>query len=798
MESAFASQATRVIPWRRLSWRKQTPPCIAMLQTSHHPSQERLYSISPTYSGYDRLQVFELPSIEHVHIVFRPWPHTATAFSLNMPRVTRAKLRAQAAAADGGPQNIHEDTGAVYTTATHEYDPFSTKDCARAPLIEIHNENNTPQPRSEWMEQDGSAQKTKESKRDNSDIENDKNITPTSDEKSLPKAEGEVLEDDGRTKRSSAAEFAVEESRQDDPLSESFQLPIDVARSTTPSGATAMGPNKTLDRSPGKKSIAVEQSAGRLPRFDSDEHSKMTLANQNADHKGEDSFGRSIKTRRASGGVVPREPVSNGHDLFTKDISNRSPSPYVTCIVDSIPAIDDLEEAIAQVTEELPRAVAESLQSTAEKSTPRARMATVTLKHPSSGSQASDKKITKASSSAKKSPPTRTTLLSTKAVPRNAAPRGSSAQPLRRPSTLIDTKSRSSTRSATSAAIGNQAGRASLTFTPSKRKTRTSLSTSKPGFVPAKSTKPPTKSNFTLPGVKIMAELKARRQERLDKEAETKAARKTAELDARPVPKAMAAGLGKGRIGPVLPRETATSRARLSLAAAKKDADCKENAASAEKKFVAVSGMGSMRGTSGGRKAVPTSQPRLSVMKTRAGPPAAESAAAAAAAKRGNESTMPANSSTVRRNSTIYPASSKARQSTLRLIASSGERPGLEGSSGSSGPSSTKAAMATTAITNGTSRGKDIFSRGKIAEDLKKEREEAAKKARAAAAGRGRAASREWREKQKRKTMTTIPEKEKVNESKDGGVKAVEGVKDPPTDSGVADQGKNVLAEDKD
>ena len=75
-----------------------------------------------------------------------------------------------------------------------------------------------------------------------------------------------------------------------------------------------------------------------------------------------------------------------------------------------------------------------------------------------------------------------------------------------------------------------------------KTSNTTSLSTSKPGFVPAKSTKATTTSSFTLPGEAIAAKLKAQREERQKREEEAAAkeagkkvvARSTTAIKARP------------------------------------------------------------------------------------------------------------------------------------------------------------------------------------------------------------------------------------------------------------------------
>lgn len=287
-----------------------------------------------------------------------------------------------------------------------------------------------------------------------------------------------------------------------------------------------------------------------------------------------------------------------------------------------------------------------------------------------------------------------------------------------------------------------------------KRTTSTNLSTSKPGFMPVKSAKPLTKSNFTLPGDVISAKLKAQREEQRIKkeEAEAEAARKRTVFKARPIPKTSAAG--QGRISSVLPKETATSRARMSLIAARKDEDGKKNDAPVVKKNAAGSRVGLLRSGSIVRKSVvPSNESALSVTKTRTGPPTAS---------RATTTTIPANSSAVRRNKTNHPAFLTNRPSSIQLTTRSGSGPPA-----SSNPkpvrmtvTMTARAPTTTTTTTRTSKGKEIFSRVKLAEEdllkQKREKEAAAKKARAEAAERGRLASREWAERQKKKGKTMM------------------------------------------
>ena len=95
--------------------------------------------------------------------------------------------------------------------------------------------------------------------------------------------------------------------------------------------------------------------------------------------------------------------------------------------------------------------------------------------------------------------------------------------------------------------------------TTSKRKTSSgTLSTSKPGFMPIKSSKATTTATFTLPGEAIAAKLKAQREERQKREDDDAAAKRT--FKARPVPASI-----NNLKSATMPRENRASRARLSL-----------------------------------------------------------------------------------------------------------------------------------------------------------------------------------------------------------------------------------------
>jgi hypothetical protein len=229
----------------------------------------------------------------------------------------------------------------------------------------------------------------------------------------------------------------------------------------------------------------------------------------------------------------------------------------------------------------------------------------------------------------------------------------------------------------------------------------------------AKSSKAPTKSSFQLPGEAVAAKLKAAREERLKREAAAAASKSSAKASidekkpafkARPVPSTL-------KKTPSV-RHTAASRARESMMTG--DPAPKPAASSSTTGLKRSNTVGSTR-------------PRPSMA-----PPT---------------STKPS-------QPTQLTVQKRARPSSVLVtsgeIAAAAPR---QPSSSASRPSIAPAARSTSA----TSKGKEVYARfsaaRNAAENEKKEKEDAARKARAAAAERGRAASREWAEKQKVKKM---------------------------------------------
>lgn len=219
---------------------------------------------------------------------------------------------------------------------------------------------------------------------------------------------------------------------------------------------------------------------------------------------------------------------------------------------------------------------------------------------------------------------------------------------------------------------------------------------------PVKSTKPPTRASFELPGEAIAAKLKEKREERLKHQQDGEAEPKK-EFKARPVRLSQ----------PPMVKPTATSKARISLA----HGDTSENS---------------------GSKAVVSGAPNGS-------------------SARCNVSTAPLDGT--KRLSRLSSLSAPKRTPTAATNASA--RPSLAGRP----TNRMSAAIPLQRITsNGkavhqTVRGKEVFERNKLAkeelEKQRKEKEEAAKRARAEAAERGRIASRQWAEKQKARKAST-------------------------------------------
>ena len=440
-------------------------------------------------------------------------------------------------------------------------------------------------------------------------------------------------------------------------------------------------------------------SAPKTPKFNPSVHKATAGMTSPVVDTSEDSFVEKI-TSRTPGKIPSFQEERKSPEIFFEEMSSRT-----TRIEDSVEAIDALEDAIEKVAETLPAMNELQIEFPAKlrKKTP------IRLNLPTEGPESSKKPVPTPSRSQRLSPAK--TRLVTKAAdrPKPSIARQSTAKapskpvatakPIKKP--IIDGhKPRQSTLAAAAPSLTfSNSPAKSLPNINKKRVPSENLSTSKPAFVPLKSTKAPTKSTFQLPSEAISAKVKAQREERLKREEEAEKERKV--FKARPVPTKVARPS-------VAPRENKVSNARMSIYA---NGINKENVAP--------------------KPNIPVQhKPRPSSLDPK--PKTSELAAARA-------------NSSVRRTTSTTAVISKPRVSSINLTAGH------------------KSAVSKVEVIQQKAKGKEVFGRTKAeldrAEQERKEKEAATRKARAEAAERGRQASREWAEKHKNKITTHAKDK---------------------------------------
>jgi hypothetical protein len=464
-------------------------------------------------------------------------------------------------------------------------------------------------------------------------------------------------------------------------------------------------------------------TTSKTPKFDPELHAPAIEPSSAAPEQ-EDSFVNSIKTRSPI--KLSREP---SRDSFVDSIKSRSPAKRTSRIEDSIEAMDALEEAIEEVSK-LPQI--KHLESPVKE-----RQSPPRTLPPSARKTALDTKVVlKTPKSASKTPSKNKPTELKPAPPRTNSGRVSTVEPTTKALTVNKSVSRPAT-------VAPKSTRPSTTLTaPStmsfsnsplkqlpekKRVTSGALSTSKPAFVPAKSSKPPTRSTFILPGEAVAAKFKTQREERAKQEEEKN--KKT--FKARPAPSM------SGRPS-VAPRENKASLARKSSAQITPgQSEDKENLEPKRPRPSTVPG---------------TTLKTLDVKKVR---PEGSTVRANSSVRRTTTNSTPPTSATRRPvpdRPTIAPKPI-TRPSMAPRVASL-TRPVK------SSPLSSSSLKSTVAI---KASGKDVYARTKLEreqeEKEKREKEDAAKKARAEAAERGRLASREWAEKQKQRQLRIVEEK---------------------------------------
>lgn len=446
--------------------------------------------------------------------------------------------------------------------------------------------------------------------------------------------------------------------------------------------------------------------------------------------------------------VEPVEPVGIATDVSTSaspDVQPPSPSqqtPLDAAVTqpatspstshrsndkteDPIEAMDDLEDAVDKTNLEISQAPA----SPGKTQTPKP---TAEAEKPKKAKAAPVVRLTKAAA-ARLSMAQGTNKDASKA-PASTRPR-SSIMPAR-----AGNVRQSVVPAASSKRIPPTTGNAKTAATKSspKSKKETTIPHSKPRPVSlsfptpppaAKSSKAPTKSTFQLPGEAVAAKLKAAREERAKREA-TAASSKTASDEKRPAFKARPVPSTLNKAPSV--RQTAASRAR----------DPAKAGEIAAKPTTSISTTGLKRSNTAA-----ASGPRPSAARSSAKP---SQPSTLTVQKRARPSSMHVSST-----STTTIAAASASATAPRKPSTSSSSGGTAAAAATSRPST---AAPTARIPSGTSsKGKEVYARFGAARDAaeneKREKEDAARKARAAAAERGRAASREWAEKQRVKKM---------------------------------------------
>ncbi|RMZ90346.1 hypothetical protein DV736_g2432, partial [Chaetothyriales sp. CBS 134916] len=510
------------------------------------------------------------------------------------------------------------------------------------------------------------------------------------------------------------------EGRGDATQSESGQQPPDVeglSQQDDPEVATEstdIAGEENADACAGAEEQTPQRglsSTSKTPKSDADMDVSTESQAMDDDGPRDDSFVDSIKSRSPT--KLSRESAQA--DSFVEDITSRTPIRPKSRIEDSVDAIDALEDAIEQVSGRLPQLDHLNLESPVKltKKTPD-KLGLSPLHGPTGTKKVTPlvrktgldtKRLSKTPTSAKKPLPKKVPKQNQSTPARISAARLSTAESAKSASTVPKSPSKPATAMAQ---VAHKTGlqteaRGQLSFSNSppkqrqqtntkKRATSGSLSTSRPGFVPAKSSKAPTRSNFSLPGEAIAAKMKAQREERAKKEEEEQ---NRQSFKARPAPRTTSRPS-------VAPRENRASQARIS---AIRSGSNKENVMPRQ---------------------VPAavSNPATSVTVTKTRPDANK-----------------ANSSVRRTSLPPKPTSTTLRESLAPRVASL--------------TAGQKLTVSRENAAQQKAKGREVFGRAKMekeaAEKEKREKEEATRKARAEAAERGRQASREWADKQKRR-----------------------------------------------
>lgn len=485
----------------------------------------------------------------------------------------------------------------------------------------------------------------------------------------------------------------------------------------------------------------------QTPRFDPAVH-KSPVKEGLTNDEDEDSFVQSI---------ISRSPLKSNNKgkwanpaARTMSSMSRSQAGNYQDIEDPLDAIDALEDALEQIGQALPVVEEHGLDSPVRAGTP----ADGIRASRSNGTNTASKKHNAALQSQRnedeqRSQPREARLsqphqLSTKTGQSSVT----AARSTKNYDRSVSKSARSVSTDARSGPIRTSISRknshpnlpsntaSTLTSQTSKPRPHSTIinSISRPGFTPSKSTKPPTRSTFELPGEAISRRQKAQREERLKREEE--------ELQRRREFKARTPLNYSTPSFPV--KETVASRGRATL-----------NAEEAQNINTLPDSSKSSPSLQTTRSSTLISTRTSSLRTALAGRPVPS---------RTQPDTKAAGKSIL-----VSPATS-ARHANPNIknggLSSNGSpTKGNDNNHGETSPVSFPSALTTTTAssprTTGSTllvqrlRGKEIFARDRIHEiergRERREKEEAAKRARSEAAEWGRMASREWAEKQKLK-----------------------------------------------
>ena len=408
------------------------------------------------------------------------------------------------------------------------------------------------------------------------------------------------------------------------------------------------------------------------------------------------------------GGYLSSQEQGSEEDSFAGKITTRSPAKPMTRIEDSVEAIDAFEEEMEKIDDLMPT-ISDTMSP---------------MKTPTKNSV--DIIVSK-SKSFRAEKPKRTKAVAATASPVSKGASQKYRQPSLRGGEVLTKASEAAKHSASKQAPPTAVKRMS--------------SVHKAPFQPAKSTKPPTRPSFELPGDAVARKLKDKREERLRNENEGGIKK----VEVKPMPKPVKSTKPLTHPTFELPGDAVARRLKE-----QRDKRLKQQEADAEPLKKAF-------------KARPMHASQAPVVKSNA-----TTKARMSLARKSTESQNIHN-----RPPNIRPISlGDANQRLSTLSVAKRTRASVAGPSArtTKGPSlaatsSSRLSMsaATQRVTNGNSahqsiRGREVFERNKTlieeSERLRKDKEEAAKKARVEAAERGRLASRQWAEKQKARKIS--------------------------------------------